>query len=247
MRAAYGFGLFPVPRCRSAGAGAWHVTAHLPGIAEGYVTRAIIESRHVMTHGREVWMSTGLMEQESHAWHVHLARGTVVAAGLGLGLYAFAASLKAEVEIVVVAEVSPEVIRVMREATRFDEWPHRDKVRIIEADALAPDFAVRILAAAGGRRPDYLYADIWQEFPAKDAPAATTAMARAVGAAAAGWWGQEVSFGLWCRQAARWHDESALRDYFGEVGIPVPVTGGYAAFCRDVMAVHGIVPATHPG
>lgn len=244
MRAAYGFGLFPMPRYRPARVEAWRVTGHLPGIAAGYVTRAALESRHVLTHGKKVWMSTGLMEQESHAWHVHCARGTVVAAGLGLGLYAFAASLKPAVRLVVVAENFPEVIRVMNEAARFEEWPHRDKVRIVEADALAPDFADRVLAETGGTRPDYLYADIWPEFPAKDAPAATAMMARATGARAAGWWGQEVSFGLWCRQAARWPDESALRNYFGEVGVPVPVTAGYAAFCRDVMAVHGIVPAT---
>lgn len=247
MRAAYGFGLFPVPRYRSARAGEWRVTAHLPGIAEGYVTRAILESRHVLTRGRQVWMSTGLMEQESHAWHVHCAHGTVVAAGLGLGMYAFAASLKAEVETVVVAEVFPEVIRVMREAARFDSWPEQDKVRIVEADALSPGFADRVLAEAGRKCPDYLYADIWPELPAKDAPATTAAMARALGAKAAGWWGQEVSFGEWCGQAARQPDEGVLRDYFYEVDIPVPVTAGYAAFCRDVMAVHGIFPPTAPG
>lgn len=242
MRGAYGFSLFPTPLYRQARAGEWRVTAHLPGVAEGYVTRAAFDACHVLTRGREAWMSTGLMERESHAWHVHCAHGTVVAAGLGLGMYAFAASLKADVEMVVVAEISPEVIRVMRDAARFDDWPHRDKVSIVEADALAPEFADRILAATGGRRPDYLYADIWPGLPAEDAPAATAAIAHAIGAKAAGWWGQEVSFGLWCRLAARRPDENALRDYFAGVDVPVPVTAGYAAFCRDVMAVHGISP-----
>ena len=39
-------------------------------------------------------MSTGLMEQESHAYHVNAAGGVVVVAGLGLAMYAYAAAVK---------------------------------------------------------------------------------------------------------------------------------------------------------
>jgi hypothetical protein len=241
MLATYGFGLFPLPAYRETRLGNWRVVQHLASLADGYVSGAVIEPRrYVLYHGRTAWMSTGLMEQQSHAFHVHQARGVVVAAGLGMGLYAYAVSCKPEVERVVVIERSPEVVAIMRTATAFDRWPGRDKVAILEADALAADFAPRALAV-GGRRPDYLFADIWPTCAAPCAPAESAAMIRALRPKAAGWWGQELSFGLWCRDQLRPPDETALREYFASVSVPVPVTAGYVAFCRDVVA------ATPPG
>lgn len=237
MRAAYGFGLFPLPAYREATRGPWRVVRHGPAPVVGYVSGAAIEPfRHVLYERRRPWMSTSLMEQESHAFHVDRARGAVVVAGLGMALFAYAAAHKPEVERVVVVERAPEVIALVGEAAGLRSWPGRDKVTIIEADALAPDLAERVDDALAGRRPSYLYADIWTHAGAAEAPEQTAAMVRALGPEAAGWWGQELSFARWCRGARRGLDAAALGDYGAAVGVPIPAGAGYAAFCRDVAA-----------
>lgn len=248
MLAAYGFGLFALPPLRDARVGEWWVARHRAGLVDGYVSgpaAAVEPFRHVLRRGRTAWMSSSLMELESHAWHVHRARGVVVVAGLGLGLYTYAVAARPEVERVVVVERAPEVVAVMRQATGFDQWPNRGKVVILEGDALD---AGRLRALMGGavgsdRWPDYLYADIWPGLAAPEAPAQTAAMVRALRPAAAGWWGQELAFGLWWREqgAQGQPDAAALRTYATAVGVPVPVTGGYAAFCRDAIAAAGLL------
>ncbi|HJW23454.1 MAG TPA: hypothetical protein VJ576_01040 [Rhodocyclaceae bacterium] len=241
LTAAYGFGLFPLPAYRPARRGDWRVATHLPSIGDGYVSTAAVEARAVLSRGREVWMSTGLLEQESHAWHVHCARGVVVTAGLGLGMYAYAAAMKPEVDLVVAADISTDVIALMAEAAGFGHWPCRDKMRIVEADALGPAFPAAVAEATGGRPVDYFYADIWPAFPAAEAPAQTAEMVCALGPRAAGWWGQELSFAEHCRARHRPADEDGLRAYFTETGVPAPpFTAGYAAFCRDAMAAYGL-------
>jgi hypothetical protein len=237
MLASYGFGLFPVPAYRDAAVGEWRVVRHGPGPVEGYISGLVMEpSRHVLHQGWTAWMSTSLMEQESHAFHVHQARGVVVVAGLGMGLYAHAASLKPEVERVVVVERVREVIAIVREAAGLARWPGREKLTILQADALGPELSAQVDAATSRRRPDYLYADIWPTCGAAEAPAETAVMVRALRPEAAGWWGQELSFGLWCRDREREPDEASLRAYAGLTGVPIPVTAGYARFCRDVIA-----------
>lgn len=52
---------------------------------------------------------------------------------------------------------------------------------------------------------------------------------------AAGWWGQELSFGLWCRAGRRPPDEAALSAYAASVAVPIRCTGGYLAFCADAI------------
>lgn len=237
MLAAYGFGLFPLPAYREAALGRWRVVRHGPGPVTGYVSGPALEPfRHVLYERRRAWMSTSLMEQESHAFHVDRARGAVVVAGLGMALYAYAAAHKPEVERVVVVERTPEVIALVAEAAGLRSWPGRAKVTILAADALGPDLAGRVDAALAGRRPSYLYADIWTQAGAAAAPDETAAMVRALAPEAAGWWGQELSFARWCHGARRRPDAAALGDYAAAVGVPIPVTAGYAAFCRDVAA-----------
>ncbi len=239
MAAVYGFGLFPLPTYRDAQVAGARIVRHLPSLADGYLSRTSMEhARHVLYLDRTAWMSTGLMEQESHAFHVHEASGLVVAAGLGMGMYAFAAASKPEVAQVVVVERHPGVIAVMKAAAGFEDWPCRDKVTIVETDALGPDLASRLAAVTGGRRPDYLFADIWPGCAAPNAPEETAAMVRALRPAAAGWWGQELSFGLWCRDHMRQPDEPALAAYFAHTTVPVRVTPAYAAFCKDVIAAN---------
>ena len=55
---------------------------------------------------------------------------------------------------------------------------------------------------------------------------------------AAGWWGQELSFALWCQDSRRAPDEAALREYAESLGVPIAITEHYPAFCRDVVAAN---------
>jgi len=239
MLAAYGFGLFPLPVYREAALGHWRVVRHGPGPVVGYVSGPAIEPcRHVLYERRRPWMSTSLMEQESHAFHVDRARGAVVVAGLGMALFACAAAARPEVERVVVVERSPAVIALVAEAAGLPAWPDREKVTVLEGDARAPQLAERVAAALAGRRPTYLYADIWTRAGTGEAPGETAAMVRALRPETAGWWGQELAFGHWCRSSRRQPDAAALHDYAAEIEVPIPATGGYAAFCRDVAAAH---------
>lgn len=239
LLASYGFGLFPVLHYQPARRGEWTIANHLPAVGDGYLTRAVVEERVVLSRGRHVWMSIGLLEKESHAWHVHCANGTVVTAGLGLGMFAYAAAMKPEVERVIVAEIDPDIIELMQQSSGFHSWPWREKVEILQVDALAADFADAVKAQTRGRSVDYLYADIWPNFPAEEAPAQTGVMARALKPRAAGWWGQELSFAGFCRARQQRLDEAGFRAFFAENGVPVPeVTEGYLRFCRDLMAAY---------
>ena len=237
MLAAYGFGLFSPPRLRDARVGGWRLVRYLPSLGEGYGSGAVVEPcRFVLYRGRTAWMSSGLMELESHSWHVHQARGLVVAAGLGLGLYAHACCGRSEVDRVVILEREPEVVALVRQSARIAEWPGAGKLTIMVADALSPRVAETVARAVGRRRPDYFYADIWSACAAPDAPAETATMVAALRPRAAGWWGQELSFGLWCRERGYEPDAAALREYGSQVGVPIPVTDGYVRFCGDIIA-----------
>jgi hypothetical protein len=237
MLAAYGFGLFAPPPLREARVGSWRLVRHLPSLAEGYGSGAVVEpSRYVLYRGRTAWMSSGLMELESHAWHVHQAHGLVVAAGLGLGLYAYACCARSEVDRVVILEREPEVVELFSRSTRIAEWPGGAKLTVIVADALSPRVAETIASAVGSRHPEYFYADIWSACAAPDAPAETATMVAALRPRAAGWWGQELSFGLWCGERGYEADAAALQEYGSQVGVPIPVIDGYVRFCRDIIA-----------
>ena len=246
MAARYGFGLFALPAYREARLGDWRVARHGSAPVTGYLSGPTIEPwRYVLYQGRRPWMSTSLMEQESHAFHVARAEGVVVVAGLGMAMYAYAAAHAPAVERVVVIERSAEVIRLVGEAAALDAWPCRDKVTIVEADARGPELAERIDAILAGRRPRYLYADIWTSADAAAAPGETAAMVAALRPETAGWWGQELAFGRRCRSTERPMSPEALADYAAEIGVPLPVTTGYAAFCRDVAAAR-LPPSARP-
>ncbi|MBL8658601.1 MAG: hypothetical protein JNM75_02460 [Rhodospirillales bacterium] len=245
MLAAYGFGLFALPPYRECSRGSWRLIRHLPSLADGYVSPTVMEAdRHVLYQGRTPWMSTGLMERESHAYHVHAARGAVVVAGLGLAMYAYAVAAKANVERVIVIEISEDVIELMRRAARWDYWPSSRKMLILQADARAPSTAAAVADALDGRRPDYLFADIWRRCDDLRAPAEMAAMVGMLNPALAGWWGQELAVARLARTrspgaaGADAVTPAALDACFRELGVPVPVTPGYAAFCRDVMAMN---------
>ncbi len=251
MLAAYGFGLFPLPRYRESRRGRWRLIRHLPSLADGYVSPTAMETdRHVLYHRRTPWMSTGLMECESHAYHVHAARGSVVVAGLGLAMFVHAVAAKTNVDRVIVIEISGDVIELMRVAADWDTWSDRRKILVLHADARDPATAAAVAAALSGRRPDYLFADIWRRCDEPQAPDEMAAMVRALLPASAGWWGQELAFAAWARACSAGVGspdavtETALRACFSDLGVPVPVTSSYAAYCRDAITMNG---ASEPG
>lgn len=251
-RESYGFELpWRIPYYKPARIGDWSVRSRPQGIASSYLAHEVIEPPHtVLCHGADVWMSTGLIELESHAWHLHCARGNLLVAGLGLGMYVHAASMKPEVKRIVVIESDPDVIALMKEASDFENWQHRDKITIIEADALAEDTCGKVHAAFGGKRPDYLYADLWPVFPDPEAPDQTRAMIALYDPREAGWWGQEVEYGLWAAERSEDASLDSLREFLRDHEIDVWVNEGYVAFCRDAISVqlceaHGSSLSTH--
>ncbi len=247
MLAAYGFGLFSLPRYREIRGEGWQIRHHLSSMSEGYPTPSFVEgNRFVLYQGRRPWMSTGLFEVESHAFHVHAAHGLVVVAGLGMGMYAFAACAKPQVERVVVVERDAAVIAMFSAAAGLETWPDRHKLIIVQADALDAALAERLTEPCQGRAADYFYADIWPLTPDATAPPQAGAMVRALAPKAAGWWGQELNFGQWCLERRRPIDGAALADYAALCGVPIPADAGYAAFCRDVAAVNHALIAPRP-
>lgn len=91
-----------------------------PGIYEGVVP----------------WMSVCPSEINSMARHIDKAHGRTLVLGLGLGYYPYMASMKPDVESIDVIECQPEIIRLFEE-NLLPQFPHREKIRIIEADALS--------------------------------------------------------------------------------------------------------------
>ena len=243
MIEAYGFGLFALPRYTEAKGNAqgetWHLRHHLPSMSEGYLTQSFVEgNRFVLYEGRKPWMSTGLFEVESHAWHVQAAHGLVVVAGLGMGMYAYAVSQKPEVTQVVIIERDPRVAEVLEKAAAFSNWPGRAKIQLLLADALDEDLAAKVALFTGGEAADYFYSDIWPVTPDASAPIQAKAMVERLAPKTAGWWGQEFNYGAWCLEQGREVDEESFRYYFAVWNMPVPVTAGYLAFCRDLLAAN---------
>ena len=242
MRETYGFGLPATPSYRTAQIGAWRIASR-PEMASNdgtYLSHHAIEpAHHVLYQGDETWMATSLLERQSHAWHVAEARGLVVVAGLGLGMYALQAAAKPEVDLVIVGEISPEVIDLFSGCVETAP-ENLEKIRIVKADVRSPSFADRVQDLIGDRRPDYLYADIWPDYPNPEGPALTAGLNRTLRPAAAGWWGQELAFGLWCEEKGRACDRTSLVSFFADAGVPVEPTAGYLHFCRDAIETAGL-------
>lgn len=99
----------------------------------GFFTEPV--SFPVILENNEVWMSIVVSETESMTVPVKKAHGHVITYGLGLGYYAFMAAGKPEVETVTVVEMNPAVISLFKEHI-LPQFPHKEKIRIIEADAL---------------------------------------------------------------------------------------------------------------
>lgn len=89
----------------------------------------------VLLENGNVWMSVVMSEIESMEEPIAAAHGKVITYGLGLGYYAFMAAEKPDVDLVTVVEMNPKVISLFKEKL-LPQFPHKEKIRIIEADAL---------------------------------------------------------------------------------------------------------------
>ena len=103
--------------------------------------------------GRE-WMLITPNEIETMKKPIEMAFGDVATYGLGLGYFAFMASEKENVSSVTVVERDESVIRLF-ETHILPQLPHKDKIRIVNGDALA--------YAKGASRHDFVFADIWHD------------------------------------------------------------------------------------
>jgi CheY-like chemotaxis protein len=110
----------------------------------------------VLQDGRE-WMSIKPSEIESSQAAIDAAFGHVVTFGLGLGYFAFMAARKQEVASVTVVERDPSVIRLFREQL-LPQFPHRDKITVIQADAF--DYLEQDMISDA---TDFVFMDIWHD------------------------------------------------------------------------------------
>lgn len=237
---SYGFGVpYKLPDYMPTQAGEWTIKPRPGGVTSSYLAELVVDQPHfILTKGNEVWMSTGLLEIESHAWHLYKAHGNVLVAGLGMGMFAHAAAAKPEVSRVVVIERDPEVIALMKQSTCFDAWEFRNKIIILEGDALDYNIQAAVSDAFEDRTPDYLYADIWPYFPAPEAPQQTRDMIALFSPKEAGWWGQEIEYGIWLENQDARPDDIMLDRFFYEHKIKVTLTPGYSEFCKDAFRLH---------
>jgi len=110
----------------------------------------------VLEDGNE-WMTLTPVDLDTCTQAIEEARGKVVTFGLGLGYYAFMCSEKEEVSSVTVVEKSENVIRLFKKHI-LPQFPHGEKIRIIEADAF--EYAERIMPDEGF---DLAFVDTWRD------------------------------------------------------------------------------------
>ena len=106
--------------------------------------------------GGQEWMSVKPNEVETMRLPIEQAHGKVLTLGLGLGYFTFMAAIKPQVESVTVVERDPGVIKLFREHI-LPQMACRDKIRIIESDALQ-----YMEHGADKEKFDFCLADLWQ-------------------------------------------------------------------------------------
>lgn len=109
----------------------------------------------VLWQGDEVWMLDAPSESYTIDPYAKKANGNVLTFGLGIGYFAFMALLNPAVQSVTIVEKSASVIAMFNEYI-LPQFPHRDKVKIIEADAF-DCFNETFINPF-----DYVFVDIWK-------------------------------------------------------------------------------------
>jgi predicted methyltransferase len=88
---------------------------------------------------------------------IDAAHGKVITFGLGLGYFAYMAAGKPCVSSVTVIEKSPDVIGLF-EKYILNQFPERDKIRIVNADAF--EYAEHVMPT---EHFDYAFVDTWRD------------------------------------------------------------------------------------
>lgn len=105
--------------------------------------------------GDTPWMSVCPSEICSMQESIARAHGRVLVLGLGLGYYPFMISEMDAVTSITIVERQPEVVRLFRDCL-LGQFPHRDKIRIVTADALS------YMDTVSPDMYDFCFADIWE-------------------------------------------------------------------------------------
>ena len=110
----------------------------------------------VCENGNE-WMTLTPVDIDTCKDAIEEAHGRVITFGLGLGYYAYMAAEKPEVESVTVVEKSHDVIEAFQKGL-LPHFPHKEKIRIIEADAF--EFAEHTMQK---EHFDLAFVDTWRD------------------------------------------------------------------------------------
>ncbi len=110
----------------------------------------------VLENGVE-WMTVTPNEIETMRVPISKCHGNVLTLGLGLGYFAFHAAIKDEVLSVTVIEKDRDIISLFTEFL-LPQFPHKEKIRIVEADAF-----VYLKERLPHSDFDYLFADLWHD------------------------------------------------------------------------------------
>lgn len=105
--------------------------------------------------GDTPWMSVCPSEIYSMQDAIVAAHGRVLVLGLGLGYYPFMIAEKASVSEIMIVELQREVIDVF-ERTILPQFPHKEKIRVVQADA------VKYMDSVRSGQYDFCFADIWE-------------------------------------------------------------------------------------
>lgn len=129
------------------------VNADIPVLKLGFFTGKV--SFPTIYEGSMPWVSVCPSETSSMQDGIDKAHGRCLVLGLGLGYYPFMISQKSEVSAVTIVELSPQIIQLFEECILW-QMPHKEKIKIIRADAL------EYIKEVEGGEFDFCYADIWE-------------------------------------------------------------------------------------
>lgn len=119
----------------------------------GYFTQKF--SYLALTEGNNVWMSLNPNEIETMKPFIEKGKGNVLVLGLGMGYVPFMLARKEEVKSITIVEKDKSIIALFN-ALIYPYFPHKDKIRIIEDDALK-----YLQNKEKKPRFDYVFADLW--------------------------------------------------------------------------------------
>ena len=103
------------------------------------------------------WMMITPEELETQQGAIDEVKGKVVTFGLGLGYFTYMVSEKEEVEQIAVIERDSSIIRLFKEYI-LPQFPHKEKVEIIQMDAL--EYTKNEMPKMGY---DYAFVDLWHD------------------------------------------------------------------------------------